>query len=650
MCTANIGSVCSNEDKPFLVKVDGLFPYWFLQPPGQHTPIVKHYTKILSSNVEIVANYNKVQFVVDEAVCILQQYSKMRGIPIATQCNRLMKHVEALSVYLANFQSISTAIVPKLHYCMKCFYDYRPPREIEGKEQLLFIALVAKTVARVAMQNASFSKKAEDVMARIIETTRDHTEEPHPSIEALNQVVQCMSNFWQILSTHSSNLKDIALQINSVASLKIVLRDFEILKEQAIRFSAIWIALGKVCSIYFNTDELPYDLKNRAYNAVPASSADFNEFATSLDNHFQDIYSKLLSEDYHIQKEVVIYSTWIHPIVNTNGLECIQIAQEAMELIQQGNGKEADVVLIKTKHQSKGLLAVSHLIARRLENLQEYAKHQQELLMIEIDKLETEETKKVSEINDLEIKITKEQSKLSQYKQLQKKAEVIYKYALEMKRAAEEKVKKMSKWWWTPVKYQEFSINSFIQNWETEQVKANKLIVTEEAAKIDEYLGKQKEAENVSTDARKTKANLENEQAHLRSHIDKFKQQKDERFKMLLEMKKCTAYLIDTTFFWNEFAAAAEHGQNRTEKLQKLVMKANEKMNSAKILQSRGSKSFSKSFIDAWETINNMAQEIPQRDIIYNFKCAVCHIEQIGLPMPVDKMDVVCNTCAKQYI
>ena len=646
MCAANIGSVCGKDDKPFLVRVNGQFPYWLLEPPGLNTPIVKHYTAIASSNVKFLANYNKIRSIVDEAICILQQYNRIISIPIATQCNRLMKHTEALAVYLSCFQSISAVIVPKLHYSMKCFYDYHPPREIEGKETLFNIKQVTKSVACVTSQNASYSKKAEDAMAEIIE----HSEELHPSMRVLNQAIKCMSAFWQTLSMLYNELDGLSCQICSIASFKIVLGDLEKLKKQVICFSAIWIAVGKVCSIYFNTNQLICELKYHAHNVILKLPSSFDELANSLDSHFQDVYSKLLSENYEMQKEVVIYSTWMNPKVNTTGQQCIQTAQDAMELIQQGKGKEADTILAKAKHQCRVLLAVTHLIANRLENLEAYAEYQQELLMKEIEKLETEEKEKSCEIHNLDIKIAKEQSRISQYMLLQKNAEICYKDALEKQQAAEKKVKKISKWWRSPQKQQDFSITGFIQSWIKGNIEANTSIATEEAAKIDEYLKKEKQAEKVVIDSKKQKASLENEQIHLRSHIVKFKEQKEERFKMFTEMKRCTAYLKETTFFWKDFIVAAEHGQNRTEKLEKLVMKANEKVNSAKILQSRGTELASKTFIDAWETISDMAQEAHQRDIVYTFKCAICHIEQTGLPMPVDKMDVVCNTCAKIYI
>ena len=648
--------MATDQDKPLLAYVNGPFQYWLLEPPGLNTPIVKHYTAIVSSNVKLLANYNRTRSIVDEAVCVLQQYNRMVSIPIATQCNRLMKHTEALAVYLAYFQSISAVIVPKLHYSMKCLYYHRPPREIEGKEMLSLIAVATKSVAHATSQSAYYSKKADDAMAEIVKIMKqEDCEEVHPSMEALSQVIKCISAFWQAISVLYNELNSLSCQISSIASHKISIaaEDFEMLKEQVIRFSAMWTAVGKVCSIYFNADELLYDLKHHAHNAVPRlliNPDNFYEFAVSLDNHFQDIYFRLISEDYEMQKEVVIYNTWMHPKVNTSGLQCIQTAQEAMELIQQGKGKEADAILANIKHQSRALLAVTHLIANRLENLEAYAVHQQELLMKEIEKLEIEEKEKSCEINNLDIKIATEKSRISQYMLLHKNAEMRYKDALEKQQAAEKKIKKISKWWRSPQKQQDFNITGFVQSWIKGDIKSNASIATEEAAKIDEYLTKKKQAEKVVIDSKQQKASLENEKIHLRSHIDKFKQQKDERFKMFTEMKQCTAYLKQTIFFWNDFIVAAEHGQTRTEKLEKLVTKANEKVNSAKVLQSRGTKSASKTFIDAWETISDMAQEAHQRDIVYTFKCAICHIEQTGLPMPVDKMDVVCNTCAKIYI
>ena len=637
------------NEKPFLVCVDGPFPYWLLDPPEPSTPIVKHYTSLLCQNVEYLANYNGIRSTVDEAINALQQYNRMMSIPIATQCNRLMKHTEALAAYLANFRSISAVIVPKLHYSMKCFYYDRPPRKQEGEEQLSQITLVTKSVANAASQNACLSKKAEKVAVEIIETMRKK-QESCLAIEALHQAIQIMSSFWRTLSEHCEEMRDLSCQIESRASPKIAAEDFETLKKQAICFSARWKAISKTCNMYFNNSNFSHELKCRSESLI-SLPMNFDELASSLDAHFEDLYFKLLKEDYEMQEEVAIYSTWMKPKINADGVQCHRTAEEAIEQIKQGNGKEAEPKLERIKHQSKGLIAVTHLIAKRLESLQKYLKCQQELLMKKIEKLEEEEKQKLAEISDLKKKIDKELGNICECKKLQDSAEINYQHALEKQQAAEKKIKKMSKWWWIPVKHQQdFSINSYIQQWMAAHVENNKQIVTEEAAKINKYREKQRQIENSIMNARKQKASLENYQDKLHSHIEKSKQQEEERFKMFSEMKQCTGDLIETTFYWNEVIVAAEHAHDRTVKFENLVRKANEKINPAKALQSRGSQSFSRTFIDAWTIINDIVQEAPQRDVVFDFECTLCTKECKGLPMPVDDVDIVCNTCAKKYI
>ena len=649
------------KEKPFLVPIQGHCSYWLLDPPAVRSRIVKDMVIDLNQSCDCVLLTDHFLLVatVEDAIDVIQQHLKtLHQIQIGSQCNQVMKHAEISAVYLAHLLTSANFLVPKLHYAMSCLFYHQPPRELEGKDNLCWIADVASVISDATNKMAFRCKRSSEVVMEAVsliyqergitlmldESTETPTfaNQEHEGILPLLQLTKLINKsaiFWVTVATHCTELKVLADQIQTSAKIDPLQDEFEQFKQQVIKASAGWIALGKVCSAYLAG--IPPELYKYANSMLPHSTS-FEQFAKHLGVQFEIIYSTLMGEDYEMQDEVKVYSTWVRPVPSTSGAKCLETAQTVVDLFHEGNARKAEKVLVDLKWQSARLSTMTEILARKLEALEPYCIHQQEKLMRWIGNLEEEERCKELEKIQLQIDVSKEESNIAQYKELKEKAESYRRAAEEKRREAEERVQEVRKWWWVPVYGLCLCIREVVQN--------NRAIEKQEAKKVADFQSQQNTLQSKVQNARSQISNIQAKQAELNSEITNLKAEYELRFKNLQEMKVQTAYLKETVTFWKGFVNATQHGENRADFLTRLIERSNKEEDPDLILKSQGSMTASKNFSEAFKTIERLIVEGECRVITYNFKCAVCQKSLQGLPMPVNEDNVVCNECAHRLI
>ena len=669
------------EQKPFLVTFKGSnFGYWLLVPPDDGSPLVKKSFKNLLESCDLLflADTFNLRSIVDKAICVIQKHEKSQKIRVGSQCNRLMKHIQASAVYLVNYRDVATAIVSKIHLAMKWLFDVRPPREVGALELLTLIADIAVSVSGTADTRFYHIKKSADVVAEGLRIVLQKKKESGHSSQLLSPYIQSFLAsagissdvkspvvgidelediravrifsemisksviFWEKIAEHFQMLKRLAEEIKALATATdMIPEQFDVLKQKVIQASAGWIAVKKVCCHYIKHISDTH-LHRIAEKCLPVISDDFKDFAISVCAHFQDIECFLMTNDYDMQNEVAIYSTWVQPKINVSGSQCLETADEVSKLVSLGKVKEASRKLIEVKQQSKRLSTVTEIYIRRLEALEKYARYQQEKLMKKMEQLQIEEAQKRQDIQRLKEEMASRQRQVEHYEELKSKAEENRRVAEEKKRYAEKRRDEVKTWWWVPVYGQILCIREVIED--------NASVIRNEERKVNEYEG---EKSSLETKIQNTEAQISskrNEVAYLSSKIRELNDESERRIKTLQEMMEATAMLKKTVYYWNEFMSATDHAATRSNAFQKIVKRASEKEDPSRVLNSGGSQTAMKNFEEAFATVERLLKEEWHHLILYDFVCELCHVQHSSLPMPVDNDTVVCHTCANKFI
>lgn len=649
------------QDKPFLVTIEGHCSYCLLDPPSDNTRIVRDIVNSLkqSCDVALLTDHAMLRALVDNAIKAIQEYfKKYQQIQIASQCNQVMKQAEISAVYLAHLQTSVNFVVSNQYYAMRCLFYHHPPMELEGKNNLCWIANVASTIAAIANKVARSCKKSAQVVLEVVSLmhqkkgitntheapdelteTQTFAKREQKDISALSNLINKSAIFWETVGTHCTELKVLACQINTTAKLYPMPADkFEQFKQQVTKASAGWIALGKVCSAYLN--RIPSKLLKYVKNMLPCSTS-FEHFAKNLDIHLEVVNSTLKGKDYEMQDELKVYSTWVRP-VSSGGAKCLEAAKVVVDLFHEGNAMKAEKAIVDLKLQSEIVAAMSEMLARKLEALEPYWVYQQEKLMPVVADLEEEIKHKVFEKIQLQMEIAKEESNIYRYRKLKENAERDRRDAEVKRREAEEHITLAKKWWWVPVYGQYLYISDVMQN--------NQVIERQEAEKITDFQSQDNTLESNVQNARSRISAFRGKTALLNSQITNLKAEYDSHFQKLQELKIATAYLKETVTFWKGFVSATQHGENQAHCLARLIEQANREDDPDLIFKSKNSAIAAKSFSQAWEHVERFTVEGESRVIAFNFVCAVCQKSLRGLPMPVDENNVVCNECAHTLI
>jgi regulator of replication initiation timing len=665
----------SRDDKPFVVFIDGS-RYWLLIPPGDagDSRLVKKNCQQLLESCDLLQLANLTPFV-DDVVCAIQEYKKQQQIAIGSQCNRVMKHIQESAVYLYQYKDISEATVKNLHLAMKWLFEVRPPRVIGGRELLKAICEVTRSVHATARKIFMRLRNAEKVVSEtldIIATNRDEVCRPSfigayiqsfmmtagmpddnefpvvqnepedlQNIRLFKEMVSRSLLFWKNLMESLDVLKNFAFEINIMVQQDEKIGDkFDLFKETVLRLSSGWRAIEKVSQQYIKNikDE---ELKLLADGMRPIGLLeDFREFARNVDGNFQDLESKLiLKQAENMQNKVAIYSTWVQPQLISEVRQCQGIVEEATKYVELGKVREAERKFIQVAQHSNRITTITKVYICRLEELEKYSVYQQEILMKKMEDLENKKKEKNKQIfQRLEEVSRKEQEKRcreaekAKIKERREEAE-------RNKRRAERRERDAKKWLLIPL----IGLIPYLLDDSASDVRR-------EESNIKECDDKIQSLERIIQNVQSEISNLKREVSNLNSEISNLKVESKRRNDTLLEIKQTTADLIQSIYHWTEFTSTVEDGAKKAKTIANFFIKASEKDDSSRILESKGTQTKVTSFQEAFAKAEELLEKQWDNLIVYVYTCEVCKKEKRGLPLPLDKDTVVCGECAHKFI
>lgn len=642
---------------PFRVKVPGQGNYWLFDLPDNRSRIVKNYTKSLAESYDLVlAKSDRIMMLVNKTASVMQTCSKTDAIHLGSQCNRLTKCIETTAVYLCNFESIALHFPIKLHDTMKCLYDYRPPRHIEARLTLNAIADTTTLVLQIIERQLSLVTKLSTVthegftafleaekvtctssitgmLTNFFENPASESVEPddHEILAMFNEVVQKLLRFWDKLAERFRSVATMTSEINE-RTLQIKDEDFDEFKIKVIKISANWIALRKICSKYIDHISPP-NFRKDAEDTLPQSFDD-------LSTHFKNIDVHLLADsDYDLEMEtsILIYNSWVQPKLDTTVYQCSELAQEAMELVACFDSTNASKTLVEIERQSQHIAIMTKIYLNRLRVIESYAERQQENMMKKTLKLELEMKEKQEKLEEKEKDMSKAKQELTDYEakkdSAEKKKKDAEKKGNDYKVSLRELNKKSLRYLCTRV---------LIRNCK-EQVQKEK-----ENARTNEVNCKRLRGFIKNTESQRQRLNKEI--ARLSQKVQILKQEYDYSIERLQEMKGAIADLKKSICSWDEFLTDVDHGESRAKFMHRLLQTAKKQKDTKKVLGSRGMKTALSKFIDAYTAVKHLFAKQWQHIICYDYVCDLCHIQQRGLPLPVDDSTVVCCSCAQTFI
>lgn len=640
----------ANDHKPFLVTFETAFNgYWLLEPPSDCSKLVKSKLSLLQKSndgllVNKVEREGSAGDIIDQIVMCLEECPNDQQIRIGSQCNRLVKHIQVSAIYFAHYKEVGIASVTNLHAVMKWLFALQPPREAKGIEMLSSITTVTSALKCSAESRAITLRRAVCVLSEANTDDSICSDSIHSAIRKFLDLAKESLTFWECLVSQFKQLEDFEKNIMETSSkINPVHPMFEEFKRNVLNVSAGWAAIKLVSIQYINN--LSKDCRLSAEAKVPNLKNDyeqFNEFACIVSSHFLNIESHLMTEDYKMHEEVCIYSTWVKPTENTSISQCLHTVEEVKELVQRGKVKSSAIKLSQITQQSRRIRSIIEVYVNRLEALEDYAVHQQEKIMWKMNVLEEEKKKRHKDIQSKEQEIDRNRADIMECEQLKSHAESNMVEAERRKCEAEERREEFENWWWVPVYGLILGVREIIQD--------NSAIIDRESGKIKRYSN---EASNFQTNINSAESTIES----LRNDVSRLSQQIDDlganlkmRIQRLREMKDTTATLKAYLQHWNELSITMEYGQNRSVAMEKIVHKASTMSNPEKILTGRGTEKMLNSFTEAFQKAEELLKTQWQYVVSYNYICELCHKENEGLPLPVNKDVVVCNNCAHKFV
>ena len=651
------------EDRcAFRVNVPGLGNiYWLFDLPDDGSPIVKRYTKILTESCDLVlANSDFVKSIVNGTVTVLQTCSKTDVIRLGSQCNRLTKYIEATAVYLCHFKDIAMYLAEKLHYSMQRLYYDRPSRHEEAKLTLNAIADTSSIVLQATEKQLSLLTKLSDVthesvrafmkaenlshcdfsscaLSDLMNGSLSHPDDAQ-TLALFNEAVQKLFVLWSKLAERLRPVFTMTNEINDcVQHVQVADESFDEFATKVVKVSANWIALRKMASKFIN-HLTPSKLREDVEDTLPQC---FDASIPHLSAHFKDIEVRLLADSDHdldMERSIQIYGSWVQPKLDTTVYRCSELAQEAKDLISlKFDSTKASERLVEIEQQSKHIAIMTTIYLKRLRVIESYAERQQENMMRNTVKLESEIKVKEEKLREKENDLNKSKQQHTDRKAKKKEIESRKKEAEKKKKDLSAKMRKLKE---RSLKY--ICTKELLKCSEEEVQKLKDKVHSNEAyckRLIDSI-------KNTESQLRRLDKDIEN----LSQKIQKLKEESDYSFERLKEMKAAIADLKKSIHSWDILLTNAEHGEDRAMFVSKLLHKASKSKSTKKVLGSSGMETALSNFIDAFTAVEHLFSKQWQYVICYDYSCDMCHEKQRGLPLPVDANTVVCCSCAKALV
>lgn len=137
---------------------------------------------------------------------------------------------------------------------------------------------------------------------------------------------------------------------------------------------------------------------------------------------------------------------------------------------------------------------------------------------------------------------------------------------------------------------------------------------------------------------------IEHETPALTRQIEELEQEAGRYHEERGEMKRLIAFLKEAQAYWEDFAAATQHGARRAELVETVAKKVQKKSFFSFFRKQPGGKRQAMSLLEAWEEVQSIAKSGSGYIFQIDFECSRCGCTFRHLPYS-HNMKLICNSC-----
>ena len=343
-----------------------------------------------------------------------------------------------------------------------------------------------------------------------------------------------------------------------------------------------------------------------------------------------------------------------HSLVK-KGKDCVAVAKNVLDDIGSGRKELALEKLSALKKDGSFLADAAKQLAERLEAVGKHYQDEDEELLRQIGNLNGQESQLNSQKITEEGQLAAQQSVLSDNQNRLSSAENSLRNAERKRREAEEEEKKVQIGSTVGGALLGlftggvgFVVGAAAGAGIGAMVNACRDKEKDAQAEVNRCRSNLENARSAVNESRSRVSNVESQIRSLTQQIEYKKQQRLQLHKKADEIKAMVVLAKKSIEFWQLFKQLSEHGDNRTELLQKIVTRATERGNYT-ALQSNSSQRIANTFIEAWEEMETTAEQGgPNHVLEIQYRCSRCGLQCTGLPY-VDGSTHVCMKCHSNH-
>ena len=339
------------------------------------------------------------------------------------------------------------------------------------------------------------------------------------------------------------------------------------------------------------------------------------------------------------------------PLVHVdNAAKCVDAANNAHELIQQGRLEEASQLLRNVKADGEALEEQSQTLVKRLEPVEKHYKEKEEQIKRKIGDLGRQEEELKRTKGNYEAELTSKRALLNDCNRQFQDAKNDLDRAKRRKREEEKHRNSGTTIGALVGGFLGFAVGgpagavfgAAVGGTGTNRVMQGDVDSAERAVRRH-----QEDCDASNRSLRECEAKVSNVQGNIGRLEAEIRQQEQRRLSCheeADEVKQVLAFMMEATYFWQLFTDAARHGASRTDLLQKVMNKA-KLIEGLDISKCKGIQTTVMSFAKAWACIKNMIMEGGSRYVFQiEFECSRCNRSNKALPH-VQGSAFVCNSC-----
>ena len=327
------------------------------------------------------------------------------------------------------------------------------------------------------------------------------------------------------------------------------------------------------------------------------------------------------------------------------GKNCVAVVKSALHDISNGYLEYASTKLHGLRDDSLLLAAEAEKLTKRLETVEKYFIAKEESVHKEIGKLGRRE-------EDLKGEKNIEETRLGKHRSVLRDEQSRLSSAQDELREAERKLDKAQRDAKTGlvtgavVGVITFGlVGAAVGASVAAIVNACKAEVAKAKSNVDRRESDRERARSAVRASENQISSIVSEIDNLEVKISRLKEERLRFHEKAGEIKQDIILIKKSVEFWQLFKQASEHGAGRTSLLEKIVNKANEK-GDYRALHSGGSRRVAKTFLEAWEDMESMAEDGgSSHKLAIEFTCAYCRRNCTALPHVDSASRLVCVRC-----